>query len=220
PPAGANPAAPPPAGQGRIRVRDIDLGRLANALRAPALRPLEGRFNLVADFSYTGPGGEAAGTGRVELDDLTWDEEPILSTLRGEVRVRGGEVRLSDLTAQVAGGSLRALLAYNYRDPRRSFLNLTLDRADAKSLFAPFTNSPPLEGPIDVRIRGRLGAEWFGTAELVMGRGKVVGLTVSDARFPLNWSVTPRFNGQIRLNDASAQSSMGRLTGKADYTWG
>src|SRR5262249_19551758 len=136
-------------GEGHLRIRDIDLGRLADAFRVPALRPLGGRFNLVAEFNFTGPDGEAAGTGRVELDNLAWDDEPILNTLRGEVRVRGSEVRLSDLTAQAAGGSLRAIVAFNYRDPRRSFLNLTLDRADAKTLLAPFMDDPPLDGPID-----------------------------------------------------------------------
>lgn len=217
------PPTPPPQGgrgEGQLRIRNIDLSRLADALRVTGLRPLGGRFNLAADFRYTGPGGEPSGTGQVELNDLSWDDETIVGTLRGQARIRGGEMRLSDLTAQVAGGSLRAVVAYNYRDPRRSFLNLTLDRADARTLFGAFMDDPPLDGPIDVRLRGLAGSDWYGTAELAMGRGKLFGITITDARFPLNWSVTRGLNGQIRLSDASAQASMGRLTAKGEYTWG
>jgi translocation and assembly module TamB len=225
PPAGAAPAPPTPPqqgerGEGRLRIRGIDLSRLADTFRVPALRPLDGRFSLTADFRFTGPGGEAAGTGEVELTDLSWDDEPILNTLRGDVRISGGEVRLSDLNALVAGGSLRALVAYNYRDPRRSFLNLTLDRAEARSLLGPFMENPPLDGPVDVRLRGLLGSEWYGTADVAVGRGKLFGVTINDARFPLSWSITRGLNGRIRLTDASAQASMGRLTAKGEFTWG
>jgi hypothetical protein len=224
PPQGAVPPTVPPqqgaSGEGQVRIRNIDLGRLAEAFRAPSLRPLGGRFNLAADFRYTGPGVEPSGTGQVELNDLSWDDETIIGTLRGEARIRGGEMRVSDLTAQMAGGSLRAVVAFNYRDPRRSFLNLTLDRADAKSLLGPFMDDPPIDGPIDVRLRGLMGSEWYGTADLAMGRGKLFGITVSDARFPLNWGITREMHGHIRLSDASAQASMGRLTAKGEYTWG
>jgi translocation and assembly module TamB len=216
------PAAPPPqgSGEGQLRIRNIDLGRLADAFRMPGLRPLGGRMNLASDFRYTGPGGEPSGTGQVELTDLSWDDETIIGTLRGEARFRGGEVRLSDLTAQVAGGSLRAVVAYNYRDARRSFLNLALDRADARTLLGPFMDDPPIDGPLDIRLRGLLGTEWHGTAEIVMGRGKLFGVTITDARFPLSWAVSRRMHGYIRLTDSTAQASMGRVTAKGEYTWG
>jgi hypothetical protein len=128
-------------------------------------------------------------------------------------------VRLSDLTAQVAGGSLRAVVAYNYRDARRSFLNLALDRADARTLLGPFMDDPPIDGPLDIRLRGLLGTEWHGTAEIVMGRGKLFGVTITDARFPLSWAVSRRMHGYIRLTDSTAQASMGRVTAKGEYTW-
>jgi translocation and assembly module TamB len=53
-----------------------------------------------------------------------------------------------------------------------------------------------------------------------MGYGKLFGVTVRDARFPLGWAVAPGRRGELRLTDAGAQASRGRLTAQANLRWG
>src|SRR5262249_51158104 len=82
PPAEGSPPPPAPSpqggrGEGHLRIRDIDLGRLADAFRVPALRPLGGRLNLVAEFNFTGPAGAAAGTGRAGPRTLACERAPL-----------------------------------------------------------------------------------------------------------------------------------------------
>src|SRR5207248_1808339 len=62
--------------------------------------------------------------------------------------------------------------------------------------------------------------EWTGQGTVVMGYGKLAGVTVRDAQFPLGWDFVPGLRGQLRLHDASAQASRGRITGQAELGWG
>jgi hypothetical protein len=217
-PATPAPPAPPPGQQGRLRVTGIDLGRLAAALRIAALRPLGGRFDLAADFQPVD--GDVTGAGRFTVSNLSWSDQTVMETLTGDVQVGGGAVRIPEVAGRLAGGELRTRLTYDYRRPERSVLIVTVQRADARRLLAPFTDSPPLDGPLDARLVSRLGREWTGSGHVLLTYGKLFGVTVRDARFPLGWGFTPGGAGQLRLSDASAQASRGRLTGRAELAWG
>jgi hypothetical protein len=219
-PPAANPSAgQPPPQQGRLTIHGVQLARLADALRSETLRPLAGRVDLDATFTQAG-GRDPAGSGRLILTNLRWGRRLVTDQLVGTVRVRGGAVRVEDISGQVAGGSLRARLTYDYRWPERSTAVVTAQRLDARTLLAPFTDSPPLDGPLDVRLYARLGNEWTGSGQVVMGYGKLFGVTVRDARFPLGWAFAPGRRGELRLHDAAAQASRGRLTGQANLLWG
>src|SRR5439155_1959715 len=61
---------------------------------------------------------------------------------------------------------------------------------------------------------------WSGTGQVLLPRGWLFGIRVSDARFPLGWNFASGMRGELRLTDASAQASRGRLTAKATLTWG
>ena len=62
-----------------------------------------------------------------------------------------------------------------------------------------FTDTPPLDGPLDARLYTRFGREWTGTGQVLLGYGKLFGVTVRDARFPLGWTVAPGHRGELRL---------------------
>ncbi|HEX4611695.1 MAG TPA: hypothetical protein VH092_26095, partial [Urbifossiella sp.] len=59
------------AGRGTVRITDLDLSRLAGALRVEQLRPLAGRVDLTFDYEND----LSAGAGRVTVRDLHWGEE-------------------------------------------------------------------------------------------------------------------------------------------------
>jgi hypothetical protein len=213
-----SPPANAPGEQGRLNVRGIRLSRLADALRMESLRPLAGRFDL--DANFTAGDGNPAASGRLLLSNLSWGGKPLADRFGGAATLAGGVVRMDDLSGQLAGGMVRCRFTYDVRHPERSSAMVVLERIDAKTLLAPFAESPPLDGPLEGRLYARLGREWTGQGSIRMGYGKLAGITVRDLQLPIGWDFIPGRRGQLRLHDASAQASRGRLTGQAEVQWG
>jgi translocation and assembly module TamB len=205
---------------GRLNIRGIELSRLAGAIRSEALRPLGGRLDLNGTFHFGRPDAEPTGSGLLTINTLSWGGQTLTDRLSGEVRVGGGMVSIPELAGLLGGGNLRLRLTHDYHRPERSIVIVTAQHVDAATLFAPFTQPPPLEGPLDARLVTRLGGEWSGSGQVVLPYGKLLGVTIRDARFPLGWTVVPGRRGELRLADASAQASRGRLTARAELAWG
>lgn len=213
------PAAQPPGG-GRLRVTGIQLGALVDALRIDALRPLRGRVAEISLDTHFDADGVPAGTGRFVVNDLRFGDTVWSDDFRGELRLSGVELRALNLSGRVANGVLRGTVAYNLRQPGRSFLNLTLEQADAERLTAAFTARKPIEGPVDIHVRARLGREVDGSGQVQLGHGKLLGLQVSDAHFPLDFAFAVGSRGRLNVRDATGQLARGRLGGQATLTWG
>jgi hypothetical protein len=113
-------------------------------------------------------------------------------------------------------------MGWNLRQPTRRFLVLSLDRAEASDLLAPFPElADRVQGPLDIRARTSLGRVWTGAGDVTLSRGKVLGVTVTEGRLPLDWAIAPaRGYGKLTVRDASAQSAQGRLTGRTNIRWG
>jgi hypothetical protein len=206
------------ANQGRINVHNLDLSRLARAYRMDSLRSLGGRFDLDATFDLSG--NDSTGGGRLVFTNLAWGGKPIADQIGGGVQIANGLIRMDEFSGQLAGGSIRGRVRYDIRNSDRGFALINVQRVDAATLLAPFADKPPLEGPIDARLVTRFGREWNGSGQITLGYGKLFGITVRDAHFPLGWSVAPGRRGELRLTDAMAQASRGRLTGQATLDWG
>ncbi len=210
---------PSPDDEGRLSLEGARLNRLGEALGlGDALRRVEG--TLDAEFSYrVEPDGDLLGDGRVVLNDLRSDGREIASSVRGDVRLVGGLLRVRDLTGTVAGGLLRGQAAYNLRRSR-GFFSVGLERAEAARLLAPlFGPDSPVEGPVEVRLRGTFAGEVRGSGEVVLGRGRVAGVGVSDWRLPVDFSIA-RGSGSIDVREGGAQVAGGRASVRASYRWG
>jgi hypothetical protein len=156
------------------------------------------------------------GGGQFSLRDLRWaDQDLAQSDIIGRLLLRDGQLRFQDVTGILGQGELRAVAAYNLRQPDRSWINLALDNVEAARLFAPW---PALanrtQGLIDFRLRGSLGRTWHGFGSLVMARGRVSGLEVSDWRLPFDFAFySGQGLGEIRVRETNATVALGRLTG-------
>ena len=209
------PAAPGQPGQ--VRIHHVDLGQLANALRIEALKPLAGRFDFDATLASV---NDLKGTGQVALTGLTWGGKPVTDRLSGAVTLGNGVLRMNELGGSLAGGTVRTNINYNLRRPDQSTASLRAERLDGRTLLAPFADKPPLDGPLNIRLYTRLGSECVGTGEVMLGYGKLFGISVRDAHLPLGWDIAPGHRGELRLHDAGAQASRGRLSGQANLAWG
>jgi translocation and assembly module TamB len=226
PPAKAKPGAAPPADwppEGRFRLERARLTRLWETLGlGSALRPLRGTFDIDLTFRHSGPNREPVGSGRLILDRLRWAGSELASTMTATVRLTEQELRLTDLSGILEQGLLRGTVAINLRHIGRSWFTLAVEQGEAARLLAPWPAlAEQIQGSFDARLRGRIGSEWYGSAEFLLSRGRVFGIDVTQWRLPLTWAFAPgRGQGQVEVRDSTAYAAQGRLTGQASLTWG
>jgi hypothetical protein len=221
PPSGAKPA--PPAKEGRLRLQGGKLHLLAEAFgQDPGTFPLRGRVDLDVRFRSAGPGFTPVGGGELVLRNVTWGGVGLTDRLQAAVALDGKALRLNNVTAAVGEGLLRGALVVNLTQPERSWVTLDLDRVELSSLLTPWPAVARLaQGPLEVHLRGRLGREWHGSAEVVLERGQIAGVGVTAWRMPFTWAYAPREGrGEVTLRDSSAQLGTGRATAQATAQWG
>ncbi len=206
--------------EGRLKVRNLQLGRLADAFRLQALAPLAGRVNLDVVFTHSAKSKLPNGQGTLRLTDLTWHERPVANNLEGKLNVTDGVVRLQDLSGSLAQGIFRAQLAYDLVHPERGRFNLILDNVEVSQLLAfADQRKAPIEGPLNARIRGNFGNEWRGTADLELNRGKVYGLDVSNWHLPSTWAFAPsQGRAHVEVYETTAHVTGGQARGRLSLT--
>ncbi len=206
--------------EGQVKVAGVLLSRLWPALGLrEGLGPLHGAVSLEATFHPED--GAPAGSGRLLVRGLRWDQAALADSIQAEVMVSHDTVRLRNLTAAMGPGLVDGEVVAELGRPEQSRFSLRLNRVDAGRLLAPWPAlAAQVQGPVDGRLRGTLGREWFGTAQFLLARGKVAGLDVSDWRVPLDWTLHPGTGRtQITIRDSGAQVALGRATGQASLTW-
>jgi hypothetical protein len=209
--------------EGRLRLKDGRLRLLAGAFgQDPATFPLRGRVDLDLRFRNPGPGFAPVGGGELVLTNLAWGLTEISDRLSADVILTGQELRLSNVSATLGDGQLRAQLGIHFKQFERSWLTLSLDRVEAARLLAPWPDLAGLiQGTLDARVRGRLGREANGSADVFVQRGRIAGVEVTEWRLPFSWAYAVREGrGELTLRDSSAQVAQGRATLQASAQWG
>ncbi|HLJ93696.1 MAG TPA: AsmA-like C-terminal region-containing protein [Gemmataceae bacterium] len=217
---------PPPAEsapEGHFRVEGAQLSRLARVLGiGTALRGVGGVFNLNVSFRHNGPHGEPVGAGHFSVDRLRWGLGNLLGSVEGEVVLTEGELRIRNLTGEVAQGMLRGYLAIDLHQVARSRFAVVLDQVEAARLLRPWPAlADRVEGPLQIRLRGTLGRSWYGGGEVGLARGRLGGVEVFDWRLPFDWVFAPeRGGGQVDLRESTGQLAVGRVVSRATLSWG
>jgi hypothetical protein len=216
PAADLKPADRPP--EGRLRIQGAHLSRLWPGLGLrSSLAPLRGLVDVNLAFRHEGPNRRPVGTGTFTLSRLRWAGTELAEVIQGNLLLTDQELRFRNLTGPFAEGVLFGQASLNLHDLNQSWINLSVDGADASALLAPLPAlASRVAGPLTLRVRGRLGREWSGTAEVGLARGRIVGAEVTDLRLPLDWAFAPgHFRGQIDVRDGTAQVRSGRVTAQA-----
>jgi translocation and assembly module TamB len=226
------PADAPPTGH--LTLEKARLSKLGEALHlSEALDALRGQVSLDVEYRH-GPDLWPVGRGHVFFKGVRWHSDLIAETLRADLTLSGGEVRVSDMSGGLAGGELGGRIALNLKNPERGHFNLTLDRADAGMVATPIHHlltgvtteptgpaTPPLQGALQVNLRGSLGREWRGSGNVVLTRGKVYGVDVTEWRWPVTFALNLRHGrGQVDIHDSTAQLAQGRAVGDASFVMG
>jgi len=221
PPAGTALAKDSPAG--RLRIVRAQLSRVSDVFRMePGTLPLQGLVDLEVTFRHEGPNRAPVGNGRFVVTRPRWGATELAETLQGQLSLTPGELRVGKITASVGGGSLSGQFALNLQRVEQSWFKLRLEGVEASSVLAPWPSlAGKVEGQVDAHLRGRLGREWSGSGSLVLGRGKIAGIEISDWRLPITWNFSPaEGQGEIHFPESSAQVAMGRVSGQGRFMWG
>jgi hypothetical protein len=78
-----------------------------------------------------------------------------------------------------------------------------------------------MTGKANLRLRGTLGREWFGSGEFFLARGKIQRLDAIDVRLPYSWRFYPsEGRGSVNIACGVGQIARGRVTGRATLSYG
>jgi hypothetical protein len=224
---GKVPRTPPngkESGGGRLKMHGVRLDRLAAWLhggRDKALR-LGGTVDAELMYRHFGPKLTPVGTGRVVLNDVSWDGHDWLPRLQGDLELTPKRLLVPDAMGELGEGIVRLRMGLARRAGERSWFRIDLERAEAVRLLAPW---PPLrdhvQGRVDGSLRGTLGREWAAHGSLVFTRGKICGAEVSEWRLPIDVVFLPHDGrGRLEIRESAGQVAHGRVAGGATYQWG
>ncbi|MFO0798090.1 MAG: AsmA-like C-terminal region-containing protein [Gemmataceae bacterium] len=206
----------PKGPRGSARLSNLDLSRLAGALGADALRPLQGRVDATFDYAND----LSAGSGRVGVRGLRWGAEATADDIDAVLLLNDGTLELRDLRGYMAGGVLRGRARVNVDEPGRNFVSLTLDRANAARLLAPFgEGGAALDGSVSLVVRGSFGRASRLTGSVTLDRGTVGGAGVVGLRVPFEVTAGAA-GGRLTVREATALAGSGRTTGAVTVDWG
>jgi hypothetical protein len=226
PPGGPLPPADEGTGarpDGRLQVEGVRLGRLAGALGwRGAFSSLHGAVTLDLPFRHDGASSGPTGRGSFQISELRWDDQDLGETMRGDVQVGPDGLDLANVTGSLGQGGFRAHVRLPLGRARAGSFSFTLVQAEASRLLRPVPGlNGHLEGPVDISLRGRIGGEWHGGGSVVLSRGRVFGVEVTEWRVPVRFAYSPQGGqGELTVADTSATVGLGRATGRLDVTLG
>jgi hypothetical protein len=204
---------------GRLRVNDVRVGRLLKGLGVPDATDMRGLVNLDLPFTHDTPDRFPKGAGKLRLSDVQFGNNVLATNIQGEVIVGDQQIRVRNLEGDLAQGTLSGQIVFFIREPDRSAFTLNLDGVESGRLLSAWLDKK-VEGPVQARIRGKLGSVSSGNADIVMTRGKISGLEIADWRLPVSWSFSPlQGRASAEIAETSLQLARGRANGKLTVAW-
>ncbi|HEV7221427.1 MAG TPA: AsmA-like C-terminal region-containing protein [Pirellulales bacterium] len=204
--------------RGRLKLHQLQIGRLGQWLHRPgALESLAGTVSAEFDYRHDEATGRPVGEGRVELDDLRFNDERIADQLRGAVRLAPDRVELKELGGELAQGELFAAGVLYLSQSQRGTLDIELIGGDLRQLLFAW---PALAGhsggmvDFDLRMFHGAGEAWQIYGDASLHHGEIGEVQFRNLRLPLEASFDPRSGRQeLRVHGGVAEMAPGRVAG-------
>jgi hypothetical protein len=209
--------------EGRLQVRGARLSGLAGLFgQRPDMFPLDGIMDLEVIFRHARPDGFPVGRGQITISRPRWAGVDLCDQVQADVLLGKQEAQLRNVTANVGEGVFRGQAVLSLQRPGEGWFSASLEGVEVATLLVVRPDLAGIvQGRLDARLRGRLNHEWNGSGDVVLGRGKLYGVEVTEWRLPLTWSFSPRAGrGEISVRDSAATLATGRATGQATLGWG
>jgi hypothetical protein len=217
-------APPAPQGQGRLELRGARLSRLweAYGMQDSALSQLRGVFSLSLSFRHEGPRRLPVGTGQFQIADVSWADEDLTDSLQGTMRLTPENLQFRNVSGAIGGGLFMGQFVFGLGRTQQSWFRVHLEQVEASRLLLPVPAiAPYFHGPVDADLHGMIGPEWTGSGTIVLTRGQVYGLDVTEWRMPTTFTLVPREGtGLLTISDSQAMVARGRGTASGRISWG
>jgi translocation and assembly module TamB len=205
-------------GRGSLELRNAQLSALWAAYNITGLLSrLEATVSLRLDYRHTGPRHRPEGTGRLNVSNVTWDQQLLSDNLRGEITLAPNFLDLHDIYGSLGQGQFNGRFVFGLVRTYRSWFRLNVQQVDASVLLTPLPSAAGnLKGPVDMDLHGRIDSEWSGSGNIVLMHGQVFGMDVTEWRLPVNFTFDPtEGNGGVTVRDSTAVIARGRGAGHA-----
>jgi hypothetical protein len=208
-------------GTGKLRLHRIGLSRLAALGGGDGDYAIRGFADGEMAFQFDVDDFHPVGRGRITIGDLTWQDKLLTTRIQADVVLDPKELTVQDVSATIAQGTVLGRVVLPREPGRAGWFRIEIDGADAAQVLAPWPElAEHVAGSLEVRLRGTLGTEWSGSADLALQRGKILGVEVVEWRVPARWSLRPSDGqGQIEIRDSTAQVGQGRASAQASAMW-
>jgi hypothetical protein len=216
-------APAPPVAPGRLQLEGIQLERLWEALGLEqSLGFLRGRADLDLPFQHEGLDMTPVGTGKLSLSRLRWYDTELAGDITSDVVLGRQELRLNNVTGTLGEGQLTARLGISLRPGGRSWFDVRLTGIEAARLLPPWPRLAGLvQGRFDAHLRSTIGPEWLGSGRILLARGKLGSLDVTDWHLPLDWTLAPTYGrGEVHVRESTLNLAQGRVSGRSTFTFG
>jgi hypothetical protein len=214
--------APSRPQQGRLLLKHIDLGRVPEIWDPlAATSNIGGSMDAELDYRHDGADRFPIARGRAIITDLAWQSQTLASQIQGVVTLDRDRLVIRDLSTTLASGTMAGKVAVDLKHPERSWFKVDLENGDATELLRSWsTSAQELQGSLSVHLRGTMAREWTGAAEVVLTRGKVFGVEVTEWRLPLRYTFEPASaTGTLNVTDSTATVAQGRVAGQFNAVW-
>jgi hypothetical protein len=214
-------AAPPPP-DGHLVVEGVRLNRLWDVYGlGSVLGPLHGTVSFNVAFRHVGPDRMPEGQGLIRFTDLRWGDEQLSSSIQGDLLLRPDGLLFRELTGSFGGGIVQATFLVPLKERQVGRFQFAATGVEAGRVFLAWPAlRDRIQGPVDIVLRGRLGAEWSGGGTAVLNRGRLFGVEVTELRLPVHFAYSPRqVRGEMTVSDLSGSLAQGRLVGRGEFTF-
>ncbi len=212
-----------PGGSGRFVLQDAQLARLWSVydITGPLSR-LDGQFDIILNYRHIGPNLSPIGTGSFRIDNISWYDEFLGSSLQGSARLTPNFFELSNITGDLAGGLFFGRFRFGLKPNSRSSFHIDLQHVELSQLFIPFPAvAKHVKGPVDLSLRGTIGREWDGSGGATLARVQIFGMEITEWRIPMSFSFSPsQGSGELSVRDSQARVAQGRARFEGTLNWG
>ena len=184
------------------------------------LAPLRGTVEATV---VRDPGTIAAGlvcTATASVQKLRWNQSALSDRLTTVVRVKPDRLELQSIDGRFADGRVSGSADVSLTSPPQGRFDLVASRVNLRRAAAPLI-AQDVSGNGSIRITGRIGGVMTGQANLSLDLATLAGVTVHQARLPVDWSYSQTSKvGRWRCRGGVIQLGGGKIRVASEGNFG
>lgn len=204
----------------QFRLESMSIAPIATALKLPPeLRFLGGNVSAEIVRDAAARDGRHLATVTTSLDDLRWKHAQLSDRITAELVVHPKHAELTSVQGRFADGKLSGKALVQFENTPTGRFDFVASRVNLRRATSPF-GIADVAGSGTVKVRGRLGHEITGHADLTVENAVAAGVDVRQVRLPVDWSVTPTaktVRWQCRAGTVSVGGGNVRIATQGNY---